>query len=100
MEQHDWTAIVRAHARRTGAHDLPPHAIDELAVHLEDLYAESRRNGSSSNRNVEPRFRSFSEIVDRFADELWDGGRSPHRAKSRRGTEVVVTGAPRKRLVG
>jgi putative ABC transport system permease protein len=46
-QQHDWRAIVRAHARRTGAHDLPPHAIDELAAHLEDLYAESRRNGSS-----------------------------------------------------
>src|SRR5690349_777588 len=42
---HDWKALVREHARRTGASSLPPHAIDELAAHLEDLYLEARRGG-------------------------------------------------------
>jgi putative ABC transport system permease protein len=45
--KHDWNAIVRAYARDTGAHHLASHAIDELAAHLEDLYAENRRNGAS-----------------------------------------------------
>ena len=44
---HDWKAIVRAHARRTGAPALAAHAVDELAAHLEDLYADARRNGQS-----------------------------------------------------
>ena len=34
----DWRAIVRRHARETDAGDLPVHAIDELAAHLDDLY--------------------------------------------------------------
>jgi len=42
---HDWKAIVRAHAQRTGAVGLAPHAIDELAAHLEDIYADARRDG-------------------------------------------------------
>src|SRR4051812_13191259 len=44
---HDWKAIVRAHAQRTGAAGLPSTAIDELAAHLEDIYAEARRDGRS-----------------------------------------------------
>jgi predicted permease len=44
---HDWKAIVRAHARQTGAPALAGHAIDELAAHLEDLYADARREGGS-----------------------------------------------------
>ena len=38
---------MRAHARRTGAPDLPTHAVDELAAHLEDIYLEARRAGQS-----------------------------------------------------
>jgi putative ABC transport system permease protein len=44
---HDWKAIVRAHARRTGAANLPATAIDELAAHVEDIYLDARRNGRS-----------------------------------------------------
>jgi putative ABC transport system permease protein len=44
---HDWKALVRAHARRTGAPGLSAHAIDELAAHLEDLYLDARRDGRS-----------------------------------------------------
>jgi predicted permease len=43
----DWSRLVRDHARRTGAADLPPGAIAELAAHLEDLYAARRRAGAS-----------------------------------------------------
>jgi len=45
--RHDWKALVREHARRTGAPHLAQHAIDELAAHLEDLYADARRDGRS-----------------------------------------------------
>src|SRR5213593_3538182 len=45
--RHDWKALVRAHARETGAANLPLHAIDELAEHLQDIYAERRRAGRS-----------------------------------------------------
>jgi putative ABC transport system permease protein len=34
----DWTAIVRRHARATGAAHLSERAVDELAAHLEDIY--------------------------------------------------------------
>jgi predicted permease len=47
MARHDWTALVRAHARRTGAHGLAGHAVDELAAHLEDLYIEAVHDGHS-----------------------------------------------------
>jgi hypothetical protein len=41
----DWHALVAQHARRTGA-NLPPATIDELAAHLEDLYAAARADGA------------------------------------------------------
>jgi hypothetical protein len=44
---HDWKALVRAHAVRTGAPHLAAHAVDELAAHLEDIHADARRNGLS-----------------------------------------------------
>ena len=43
----DWKALVEQQARATGAHDLPQHAIEELAAHLEDIYTEAIRNGRS-----------------------------------------------------
>ena len=45
--RHDWKALVLAHARRTNAPNLAQHAIDELAAHIEDIYAEARRAGRS-----------------------------------------------------
>ena len=42
---HDWQALVIEHARRGGAGDLPRHAIDELAAHLEDIYADAISRG-------------------------------------------------------
>jgi predicted permease len=44
---HDWKRLVRDYARQTGAPNLPLHAIDELAAHLEDMYLEARRAGRS-----------------------------------------------------
>jgi putative ABC transport system permease protein len=43
----DWNRLVRDHARRTGADDLPAGAIAELAAHLEDLYLAARQAGAS-----------------------------------------------------
>ena len=45
MTQTDWKALVVRHARETGVSDLPPHTIDELAAHLEDIYTEARQAG-------------------------------------------------------
>jgi hypothetical protein len=47
--RHDWTALVREHARRTGADALPLTTIQELAAHLEDIYLDARRLGRSEN---------------------------------------------------
>lgn len=41
MAAPDWKSLVIRHARTTGAPDLPVHAVDELAAHLEDLYLEA-----------------------------------------------------------
>jgi predicted permease len=43
----DWRAIVRRHARETGVTDLPVHAIDELAAHLDDLYSAAVACGAT-----------------------------------------------------
>src|SRR5260221_3559456 len=45
MTTPDWAALVRTQARRTGAPDLPVHAVDELAAHLEEIYLDARRQG-------------------------------------------------------
>ena len=45
--RHDWKALVRRHARASGAADLPAHTVEELAAHLEDLYAERLRAGAT-----------------------------------------------------
>ena len=47
MKPRDWKALVVAHARATGAPDLPRHTIDELAAHLEDIYLEALNAGRS-----------------------------------------------------
>ena len=41
----DWKTLVVRHARATGGGDLPVHAIDELAAHLEDIYLGARAAG-------------------------------------------------------
>jgi predicted permease len=46
----DWRRIVRDRANATGAADLPSHAIDELAEHLEDLYDAARADGESETQ--------------------------------------------------
>src|SRR5688572_2127768 len=45
----DWKADVIRHAQATGAADLPTHAIEELAAHLEDIYLEAIRSGRSES---------------------------------------------------
>jgi putative ABC transport system permease protein len=45
----DWKAIVREHARRTGAMKLSERAIEELATHLEDIYLGAIADGRSDD---------------------------------------------------
>jgi predicted permease len=47
MPTPNWREVVWTHAATTGATRLPLHAIDELAVHLEDLYRTARADGLS-----------------------------------------------------
>jgi putative ABC transport system permease protein len=42
----EWRQLIVQHSRSAGV-DLPPETIDELATHLEDLYAAARRDGAS-----------------------------------------------------
>jgi len=44
---HDWNTLVAAHARATGARNLPIHTIAELAAHLEDIYLDRIAAGRS-----------------------------------------------------
>ncbi len=41
----DWKSLILEHARATNAGDLPLHALDELAAHLEDIYQAARVEG-------------------------------------------------------
>ncbi|MEO5894729.1 MAG: ABC transporter permease [Vicinamibacterales bacterium] len=41
----DWKGMVVRHARSSGAADLPQHAVDELAAHLEDIYVDVLNTG-------------------------------------------------------
>ena len=43
--RHDWKARVLEQARKTGAANLAPHVVDELAAHLEDIYLDALRSG-------------------------------------------------------
>ncbi|HVH56547.1 MAG TPA: ABC transporter permease [Vicinamibacterales bacterium] len=43
--QRNWKALVVRQAQATGAGDLPRHTIDELAAHLEDIYADALKAG-------------------------------------------------------
>ena len=43
----NWHQLVIRRARETGADQLPTHAVDELAVHLQDLYDADRAAGAS-----------------------------------------------------
>lgn len=43
----DWYELVLRHARATGAADLPQHALEELAAHLEDIYQAQRGRGAA-----------------------------------------------------
>ena len=42
----DWRPLVRRHAERAGV-DLPQATVDEMALHLDDLYAAARAQGLS-----------------------------------------------------
>jgi putative ABC transport system permease protein len=44
----DWRALVAEHARRAGV-TLPGTTIDELAAHLDDLYAAARTDGAPAD---------------------------------------------------
>jgi putative ABC transport system permease protein len=57
----DWKALVRQHARATGAPDLPQHAVDELAAHLEDLHADALRSGVTEPEAYERTLRALTE---------------------------------------
>ena len=45
-EAPDWGPLVRQHADRSGV-DLPQTTVDEIALHLDDLYVAARAGGLS-----------------------------------------------------
>ena len=47
----DWRPIVRRHADGAGV-DLPQTTVDEMALHLDDLYAAARAEGPISARST------------------------------------------------
>jgi putative ABC transport system permease protein len=82
MTSADWKAVVRRHARASGA-DLAPHAIDELAAHLEDIHTEARREGRSEKEALQLATQALAEsplaLVPRSrtraaASRPWAGG--------------------------
>lgn len=66
MAEHDrlpashWRSVVRRHARATGV-DLPRETVDELAVHLDDLYAAARERGTDHHQAYERAVRALDE---------------------------------------
>ena len=44
----DWRAAVAAHAAQAGV-DLPAAIVDEMALHLDDLYAAALAEGASED---------------------------------------------------
>ena len=52
IPRHDWKALVVDHARSDRRADLPQHTIDELAAHLEDIYARRARGRTQRSRRL------------------------------------------------
>ena len=46
--RHDWRAAVQRHAEAAGV-ELPSPTVDELAQHLDDLYAAALAEGASTD---------------------------------------------------
>ena len=88
MARINWQQIVADHARRTGADRLPVHAIDELAEHLEDLYAASIASGASD----EEAFARAQRALDESGLAVLRRTRSPRR---RSGEPRAGVGPPR-----
>jgi putative ABC transport system permease protein len=57
----DWKGLVVRHARSSGAADLPQHAVDELAAHLEDLYSEALSAGRPESEAYRAAERTLAE---------------------------------------
>jgi putative ABC transport system permease protein len=53
MARPSWREIVRRHAADSGATRLPPHVVDELSAHLEDLYRAARAQGAGEDAAIE-----------------------------------------------
>ena len=90
----DFKALVEQQARTTGAHDLPQHAIEELAAHLEDIYGEAIRNG---------RTRAEAHAIARAAlaeSALWTVHRPRTRAPEARPINEPSTGSGLTGLAG
>jgi putative ABC transport system permease protein len=81
----DWTALVRQHARATGARELPVHTIQELAAHLEDIYLEALRSGRSEDEAVAA---ARAALAESGLSALTEGGQSPFFSKM--GLRVTV----------
>jgi putative ABC transport system permease protein len=60
MTSADWKALVVRHARASGA-DLAPHAIDELAAHLEDIHTDALRAGRSDAEALQVATQALAE---------------------------------------
>lgn len=72
MPAPNWREIVWRHAVATGATHIPVHAVDELAVHLDDLYRTSLDQGASHD---EAFARALGALASSPLDELAGPGR-------------------------
>ena len=61
-----WHDAIREHARKAGV-DLPPTTVDELALHLDDLYAAAIAEGASP---AEARARASAALQESTLDVL------------------------------
>ena len=60
---HDWKTLIVRHARESGAPDLAPQTLDELAAYLEDLYLDSLRQVRSEADAYRAATAALSESV-------------------------------------
>ena len=84
----DWRPEIARHAEAAGI-DLPPTTIDELALHLDDLYAAARADGATEAAARAHAIRALDEspwsMLDRHAS------RDPRRPYQRAADEAART---------
>ena len=80
----DWPALVREHATRA-AIDLPPATVDEIALHLDDLYTAARAEGLS---DVDAQARAHGALEESALAVLRPHAARDARHQRRRGADA------------